>query len=108
MTLEGESEDNVILDAEEVQGVIKIENSPRVTIADLTLQGGYQNYGGGINCYNSNPLLRNLTIKENRADYYGGGIYLSYSSPYLENITITGNQAEYGGGICFSSSISCF
>ncbi|MFD1629850.1 beta strand repeat-containing protein [Pseudopedobacter beijingensis] len=61
----------------------------------------YRNIGGGIfNSESSSPVLSNLTINQNTADYYGGGIYNGESSsPVLSNVTISQNTATYGGGI---------
>ena len=64
-----------------------------------------ENYtGGGITCYESNPLLTNLFITENRS-IRGGGMYLFQSNPKLSKITISRNIAgEEGGGIHFGRS----
>jgi parallel beta-helix repeat protein len=57
--------------------------------------------GGGIQCDNSDPTIRNCKITGNTAGDDGGGIacYL-FSDPQIINCTITGNTAgDDGGGI---------
>ncbi|MBC8215310.1 MAG: DUF1565 domain-containing protein [Candidatus Marinimicrobia bacterium] len=106
VSLVGESEDNVILDADSVAGVMKCIGVTSSTISHLTLTNGSASTGGGIYCYSSSPSLENVTISNNSAFYVGGGIYFgSSSSPTLENVTITNNSADdSGGGIYCSSS----
>ena len=107
VSLVGESEDNVILDADSVAGVMKCIGVTSSTISHLTLTNGSASTGGGIYCYSSSPSLENVTISNNSAFYVGGGIYFgSSSSPTLENVTITNNSADDSGGGIFCSSSS--
>ena len=110
VSLVGESEDGVILDAEGVAGVMKCISVTSSTISHLTLTNGSASSGGGIYCYyNSSPSLVDVTITDNSASDDGGGIYCDYySSPSLENVTISNNSAsDDGGGIfCLVSSPS--
>jgi hypothetical protein len=55
--------------------------------------------GGGIYCISSSPILSNLIIKLNYADYGGGGIYNSSSSPTLTNVLICNNTGQNGSGM---------
>ena len=110
VSLVGESEDGVILDAEGVAGVMRCRDVTSATISHLTLANGFaqdypNNRGGGISCSDSSPSLANVTLSNNSAEF-GGGIYCEYSSPSLANVTISGNSAEYyGGGIyCYNNS----
>jgi len=80
------------------------------TVLDgFSIQYGRENFGGGIFCVSSAPLITNCTITENRADpYSGGGIYCSgASSPIIADCTISQNSAGlHGGGIyCSSGSL---
>jgi len=78
-----------------------------IITGNSTLSDGWD--GGGILCYDSSPILRNVTISGNTAFALGGGFYCSGSNPSFENVTISGNSAGfYGGGICcrFNSSTS--
>ncbi len=109
VSLVGESEDGVILDADSTAGVMKCRNVTSSTISNMTLTGGSASWsGGGIYCNNnSSPSLTNVTISGNSASSSGGGIYCYYSSPSLENVTISENTAsEIGGGIYCSSNSS--
>ncbi|MBL7023179.1 MAG: hypothetical protein ISR90_03875, partial [Candidatus Marinimicrobia bacterium] len=104
VSLVGESEDDVILDAEGVAGVMRCRYVSSSTISYLTLTNGSVSVdgGGGIYCEYSSPNLENVTISGNSAECSGGGIYCNYSSPNLANVTISGNSAEWSGG-----GISC-
>ncbi|MCH2134198.1 MAG: right-handed parallel beta-helix repeat-containing protein [Phycisphaerales bacterium] len=65
----------------------------------------WEDYGGGVFCYSSNPTLTDCTILGNTAGDGGGGIYCRSSSPTFTDCTISGNAADYkGGGISCSSS----
>ena len=67
----------------------------------------YDNGGGIYLYYGSCPLLRNLVITNNNADYMGGGIYSYWSSsPMLLSVVLLDNNAYEGGGMAnhFSSS----
>ena len=79
-------------------------NSSAIFCGFTISNGSGGNYGGGINCYESSPTLKNLIITGNSAIYNGGGIYCYDSNPYLENVTISNNSAEFGGGICCNLS----
>lgn len=66
--------------------------------------GGFSD--GAIFCHNSSPVLNNLLIIENSADY-GGGLYFDDSEQQaasIRNSTIAGNVAGEGGGIYLLSS----
>jgi hypothetical protein len=120
-------------------GIFCSGSSPTISRCVITNNIAYStwdNYGGGIHCTsNSNPLIINCTISNNRAqggsmiwatggDGYGGGIYTSSDSyPTIEGCIIRGNTAvggltdgcmmsycpngsAYGGGIFGSATIS--
>ncbi|MBC8214809.1 MAG: DUF1565 domain-containing protein [Candidatus Marinimicrobia bacterium] len=110
VSLVGESEDGVILDAEGVAGVMRCRYVTSATISHLTLTNGSASSGGGIYCRESSPSLANVTISGNSASEYGGGIYCEESSPSLANVTISNNSAsEYGGGVfCYNNSSPTF
>lgn len=86
-----------------------IDNS--VVISGLMLTGGRATGGsGGLSCptlcgggilvnNNAHPLLQNLIITNNQADYSGGGIEAEASSPLtLTNVKVISNNAGFGGG----------
>ena len=68
----------------------------------------FDNFGGGIYCYNSSPLISDCNIISNSAQYDGGGIYCDDdSNPTIINCIINNNTAQGrdGGGIyCYDSS----
>ncbi|MHC4500480.1 MAG: right-handed parallel beta-helix repeat-containing protein, partial [Planctomycetota bacterium] len=55
--------------------------------------------GGGINCEQSSPTIRNCIISENRTANKGGGIRCSQSSARIINCNISENRAHSSGGI---------
>jgi len=91
-------------------------SSSSCIIDGFTITNGYADYGGGIQCADTAPLIKNCTFSKNRATYFGGGI--SYgtvsncqfcansasryggaaSHSAIMDSTITGNSAAYGGG----------
>jgi hypothetical protein len=71
--------------------------NPTVSDVILTVNTSYQ--GGGICLTNSNPILRNLTIKNNYAHEQGGGIFCDRSNPVMLNVTISNNTANDGAGM---------
>ncbi len=102
VSLEGISEEDTILDADSLSGVLRFHYVTESNIKNISIKNGNDTeYGGGIFCYNSSPSLENVTITGNSAVNWGGGIYCYYSSPILTNVTISGNTAgREGGGIC--------
>ncbi len=80
-------------------------NSSAVLCGFTITNGDSDNFGGGINCYASNPTLKNLIITGNSAFNSGGGIRCAYdANPFIKNVTISDNSANYGGGICCNLS----
>jgi len=130
VSLNGESESGVILDAEGLSGVLMFDFTMETEISDLTVTGGtgsgisimncspeFQNItitnntgttGGGIYCENSNPKITNVTLSGNSANEAGGGIFCDHSNPAMENVSITENSSDQGGGIYFTESDPVF
>ena len=80
----GSGEDVSIIDAQQTDRVITMEDCDNNTISDLTLTGGLSDsYGGGMRLSNSNPILTNVTISNNMANW-GGGMHLSNSDPITD------------------------
>ena len=68
-------------------------------IASNRAQGEYAG-GGGVYCYDSNPTIRNCTIRENSALPHGdgGGVYCCGSNPKIDSCSIAWNSVEEGYG----------
>ena len=102
--------------------VVKFTNEETndAKLIGFTISGGsgYDDKGGGIYCYQSDPTLQNLIVSQNRIEYFsgsykgGGGIYLEYSAAIIRNVTVkentvidnSGGYTCVGGGIFLSSS----
>ena len=68
-------------------------------LVGFTLRNGNATAGGGVLCLNSDPVLSNLIIKSNDADY-GAGIYLNESDAYIWRVAFVDNHAaSYGGAV---------
>ncbi|MCK5051962.1 MAG: right-handed parallel beta-helix repeat-containing protein [Candidatus Cloacimonetes bacterium] len=102
VNLSGISEDESVLDADNMGSVFELRNISEALIENVTVSGGFADYGGGFHCDDySNPSLQNLTITNNTAGI-GGGIYcINNSNPNIQNVTIANNSADKGGGIYF-------
>jgi len=88
-------------------GGIYCYNSPGLNIVNCTITENSSDWGGGICCDYSSPIITNCIITKNSASVFGegGGIYCESSSPCFKNCTICGNSASTGGGIgCYCSS----
>jgi len=87
--------------------VVTFENSEDQTtvLTGFTITNGYNQYGGGIHCNGSSPIIQNVIVTGNSSNYLGGGIYCNSCSPTIEYVTITGNTtSSSGGGILCSDS----
>jgi len=69
------------------------------TIKDVTISGGYGNYGGGLLAYDgADVTISGCTISNNEARVFGGGIFTFQSDISILGSTISGNSAGYIGG----------
>ncbi len=124
ISLLGESELGVILDADSSAGVLSFIYNSNTTASLMTLMGGNSANGGGIYSNHSDLVLermsiignsavtrgggiyanqgaiaiRELTIAQNICENLGGGIYLNSCSTIINNLTFYGNTALHGGG----------
>jgi hypothetical protein len=74
----------------------------------FTIKHGYMKHGGGgILCYESDPVITNCIIIDNTSDY-AGGILCNISNAEIRNCVISQNNATVdgvaGGIMCISSS----
>lgn len=89
------------LGGEHVYNVFYTNNSRWDSTAILdgvTITGGHGSLsGGGMNIYESSPVIRNTIFTDNSAAE-GGSLYIA-GAPLLENVTVTRSTARDGGGI---------
>ena len=106
----GQSEQNTFLDGDNLYYLVNCScNDKDIRLERLTIQNGRERVGAGITfSYNSNGIVKNVTIKDNYAtELFGGGIYCGDNcNPIFENVIITNNQAETGAGVRISQSSS--
>ncbi len=107
VSLEGTDEEMTILAAEGQSGVLYCFNASELRIENLTVMNGMTDYGGGLYCEESSPIISNVSFTGNSANS-GGAIYcVTNSNPILREVTIHNNSSEKGGGIyCESASPS--
>jgi len=61
----------------------------------MLINGGNEDYGGGIRCVASSPTIRNCILRGNSAMQYGGGLCNSYgSSPTIVGCTFEDNSCS--------------
>lgn len=105
VSIEGDTAENVLLDAKGLSGVLSINSDKGININNLTITGGFRFEGGGIYCENSKPKLFKAAITDNSAMSSGGGMYCTEDSyPFLEHCTISNNTSDNGGGIALYGS----
>lgn len=105
-----------IINGNDISNVICIENITDtlkingLIIKNGSINTGYDNCtGGGINCLNSNLIIKNSLIIDNWAGhpmYYGdgGGLYCDNSYVLLDNVKISNNRALKNGAALYSYS----
>ncbi|MDP8268358.1 MAG: hypothetical protein P9L97_06465 [Candidatus Tenebribacter davisii] len=104
---------NTIIDGKNSESAVNFQNEETAAaqLIGFTIQNGSGNAhrGGGIFIYNSSPTIKNVIIKDNKAEKFGGGIYLYNSNSEISNVKIVNNTSlglkqGYGGGIYLSNS----
>jgi len=92
------------------QSVVSFVNGEDSTavVTGFTIQGSnFAEYGGGIRCIGSSPIITYNIIRDNEVEenHHGGGIYCSFASPLISHNKIYNNNADVGGGIaCYGES----
>lgn len=107
----GAGKDSTIIDANQIDGVMRIEQLRPVTIRHLSLRNGdrrfiFPNEGGGI-LSRGRLTLSDCAIENNQSNAGGGGIYSSFSSSGtipdatldILRCTIQSNVGFFGGGV---------
>ena len=96
----GEDRETTIIDGGQNGSVITVENvNEGLEIANLTLQNGLSNDGGGMFINQSNITLNNMNLTHNQATSLGGGIEAISSMIEISHSNISHNIASIGGGI---------
>jgi hypothetical protein len=93
--------DSTIIDGDRRASVVTISDQAdeNTILRGFTLRNGLQERGGGINCLESSPTLKNLVIVDNISNSHGGGIHCcGESSPTMEDLVIVDNVATSNGG----------
>ncbi len=103
--IEGDGQAPVIISGNKENRVFFIQAGRQPRLSNLHIvQGNTNDYGGGIFCDSySNPVLSNLTIRENVAER-GGGIYCTWNASVgfdsINRSDIYLNKAIWGNDIC--------
>lgn len=116
----GEDRETTIIDGNQNGSVVVFESgeTDATLLSHFTITNGdaekndsatIYDKGGGIHCFESNPAIRNVIIRDNDGNEDGGGIYIRGSNPLIENAIIAVNFATHGGGIsCVVNSSPIF
>ena len=101
VSLNGSSQESVILDAENNSAVIRLSNSMNNTISNLKVLNGNSAGGAGIYCNNSNPYIHHIIMQSNSVEDSDGGAILinDGSEALLHDIKVQNNSAYNGGGM---------
>ncbi len=98
---------STIIDGQQSGSVITLnhDEDSLAVISGLTIRNGRSRLGGGINCLDSSPIIRDNKISGNTAYYQndsdgnGGGIASISGNPLIERNKFIGNSSVSGGGI---------
>lgn len=96
VSLQGDTEENTILDAEQQAAIFYLKDVQETGVADVTIKNGYAQQGAGLYIENSTVTLQNLTITNNTVDEVGlgSGIFsLDNESVTIKNVSLIHNQA---------------
>lgn len=95
-----DSETSTILDGHGDGRVVTIFSAAAaITLKDLRITGGRDNYGGGIHHAGTMLTMSDCTVTGNTADIYGGGIWNNTDSRLeMTRCTVRDNHAPSGGG----------
>jgi predicted outer membrane repeat protein len=96
----------VVIDGGLLDSVITAVAEEEVTLANLTLTGGYAEFGGGVQVGGGSVLtLHNVHISDNFAVQHGGGIYAELGTVNADRLSLENNWAGLSGGGLFGERI---
>ena len=94
--------------AENGSGIAFSNSSPTINRCNIVENSvGYSQWGGGIDCFQSSPIITSSIISGNTAGAGGGMCIWDSSFPVIVNCLISGNTTvnhRIGGGICSTSN----
>ena len=80
--------------------MFQIEFASDATLAGMTIQNGYSDWGGAVTCIESAVTLKDLKITNNTAGAGGGGVHGYNASLDIDNVTFLGNHSyNFAGGL---------
>ena len=91
-----------IIDGDQNGSVVTFESGEDSTavLCGFTIRNGYADYGGGIECFVSSPVLANLVVTNNTSFGNGGGVFCNASETMIDESIIKENDVlNYGAGI---------
>lgn len=80
-------------------GRVLTSKNTSLTLENLKITGGKENYYGGISIINGNLTLKNCVVTKNESSNGGGGIHFDGENLIVEDSEISGNIGD-PGGIC--------
>lgn len=90
----------ITIDADQQSRVLSLGDTTVLTLDSVTVTGGSETNGGGINANGSDLTLKNSTVSGNSATLNGGGIYAYDGSVTLTDSAVSDNTSvQEGGGI---------
>ncbi|MCH8837297.1 MAG: DUF1565 domain-containing protein, partial [Candidatus Marinimicrobia bacterium] len=99
VSLVGTHRDSVILDAEQTSGVIALNEVKGVSLKNLTISGGWDDYGSGIYGHGSVFKADSIIVKDCRADSGGAMMYLYKSKGSFTRLVAYDNFTDLNGSI---------
>ena len=104
LTIKG-LEEGATIDAQEIGRVFSIYTSATVTLDNLTITGGNEDYGGGGIANWGTLFLNNSIVSGNTSSDRGGGIFnVAGAELTLTDSVVSGNSASKNGGGIYNQS----
>jgi len=105
ITIIGAGRDATFIDGEGIARVIRISPGANVTLANLTITGGFADLssGAGILC-EGNLTLLDCAVRNNIARDAGGGIRIQGATLTASNVIIARNFTDHKGSAIFGRS----
>lgn len=109
LTIKGLSADSrAVLNAKQKDrnyGLVLTSKNTSLTLENLKITGGKENYYGGIYIESGNLTLKNCVVTKNEASNGGGGIHFGGENLIVEDSEISGNKGD-PGGICVANVLA--